>query len=264
MIPAPALLFCPADRPERYAKAVAAADGVIIDLEDAVAPADKAAAREALIASGLDPATTIVRVNPVETSEHPLDLDALGKTPYRTIMLAKSESAEQLTGLAGFSIIALIETARGVENVSEIARHPTVTALMWGAEDLIASLGGRSSRFEDGTYRDVARLARARTLLAARANGKHTIDSVHLDIADVEGLRAEARDGAASGFTATACIHPSQVEIIRAEYTATPEEITWAERVLDEATRQPGAFRYDGQMIDEPVLRQARSILASR
>lgn len=257
----PALLFCPADRPERYAKAAAAADGVIIDLEDAVAPQDKPRAREALAASSLDPVTTIVRVNPAGTPDHALDLEALAATRYTAVMLAKTESAEQIEGLSRYGVLALCETALGVVNAPEIARHPATTALMWGAEDLIASMAGRSSRRADGVYRDVARTARSTVLLAARAHGKEAVDAVHLDIADLDGLRAEAEDGAASGFTATACIHPSQVETIRAAYASTPEEIEWAGAVLDEAGRQPGVFRFRGRMIDEPVLRQARRIL---
>jgi len=263
----PALLFCPADRDDRYAKALAAADSVILDLEDAVAPADKPAARVRLAAAGLDPRRTIVRVNPADTPDHALDLAALAGTVYRTVMLAKAESAADLDALhaAGHRVLALCETARGVVHAEEIAAHPATIGLMWGAEDLVASMGGRSSRFTAGAhagrYRDVARLARSRVLLAAKAFGKAAIDSVHLDIADVDGLRAEVLDAAASGFDATACIHPSQVAVIREGYAATPAERDWAERVLAEAEGQPGVFRFEGRMVDEPVLRQARAIL---
>lgn len=260
-ITGPALLFCPGDRPDRYSKAVAAADGVIIDLEDAVAPDDKPGAREALIASDLDPARTIVRVNPVGTDAHRLDLEAIARTPFRTIMVAKVEDASLLDELADYRVIALIETAAGVENATSIARHPAVIAVMWGAEDLIASMAGRSSRFADGRYRDVARYARARTLIAARAAGKVAIDAVHVDIDDADGLRAEVEDAAASGFGATACIHPSQVAVIRAGYATTTQERDWARRVLDEAIRQGGVFRFEGRMIDEPILRQAAELL---
>lgn len=261
----PALLFCPADRPDRYEKAAAAADMVIIDLEDAVAPADKPAARDALAASPLDPDAVVVRVNPQGTVDHALDLAAVDATPYTTLMLAKSESASQLDhlGEAGYRVIALCETALGIENAAEIARHPAVIAIMWGAEDLIASMAGRTSRFDDGRYRDVARYARARVLVAAHAAGKQAIDAVHLDIADIEGLRAEVDDAAASGFAATACIHPTQVEVIRAGYAPRPHELAWAQRVLEAAAVQPGVFRFEGRMVDEPILRQARALLAA-
>lgn len=257
----PALLFCPADRPERYEKASERADAVILDFEDAVAAADKPKARLALRNHPLDPARTIVRVNPGGTEDHEQDLRAVRDAGYRMVMLAKSEDVEHLDSLHGLGVIALIETALGVENLGEIARHPSVTGLMWGAEDLIASTQGRSSRFDNGTYRDVARFARARTLIAARAAGKAAIDAVHIDIADTDGLKAEAEDAAASGFSATACIHPSQVNVIRSAYAPTEAQRAWASRVTDEAGRQPGVFRFEGQMIDEPVLRQARKLL---
>ena len=122
----PALLFCPADRPERYQKAAERADAVIVDLEDAVAPADKQRARGAILAQlgatgdvpELDPSRTIVRINPAGTEEFEKDLHCLKHTPYRHVMLAKAESAEQLRELEGYSVIALCETALGVVNAA--------------------------------------------------------------------------------------------------------------------------------------------------
>ena len=259
----PALLFCPADRPERYAKAAERADAVILDLEDAVAVAARPAARGAVIDSDLDADRVIVRVNPVGTDDFTADLATLSQTDYRTIMVAKSESAKALRKIDGrFRVIALCETARGVTSAERIAALPTVTALMWGAEDLVASLGGTSSRKPSGRYRDIARYARSRVLLAAGARGKGAIDAVHLDIADRKGLAREAADAVASGFTATACIHPSQVEIIRAAYRPADKDVSWARAVLAAAESQPGVFTYDGRMVDEPVLRHARAVLA--
>ena len=260
----PALLFCPADRPDRYAKAAEAADAVILDLEDAVGPDNRVSARESVVASQLDPTRTIVRVNPVGTPDFSLDLDALRQSDYRTVMLAKTETAQQLEELAGFDVIALCETPAGVENAASIAAVPHVVALMWGAEDLVGAIGGRSSRHADGSYRDVARYARSRVLVAAAAAGKPAIDTVHLDIADLDGLAAEVEDAAASGFAATACIHPAQVAVIRAGYAPTPDEIAWAERVLRAAESNPGVFRFEGRMVDGPVLMQARTVLARR
>jgi citrate lyase subunit beta / citryl-CoA lyase len=257
----PALLFCPADRPERYAKALAAADVVILDLEDAVAPADKASARVHLAAADVDPERVIVRVNPIGTADVALDLDALVPTPFRRVMVAKAEDPTSLDALDGYRVIALCETPLGVEQAGALARHPSVDALMWGAEDLVAGIGGRSSRSGDGRYRDVARYARSRVLIAAAAAGKDAIDAVHLDIADVAGLTEEATDAAASGFAATACIHPTQAAVIREAYAPTAGDVAWAEAVLAEATSQPGVFRFQGRMIDEPVLRQARRTL---
>lgn len=259
----PAILFCPADRPERFAKALARADAVILDLEDAVAPSSKVAARGALIESELDPDRVIVRVNPPGTDGFAADLATLSQTDYRTVMIAKAESVKQLRAIdRRFSVIALCETARGVAAAEKFAAHDQVEALMWGAEDLVASLGGTSSRKPNGRYRDVARHARSRVLLAAGARGKSAIDAVHLDISETKRLTVEATDAAASGFTATACIHPSQVEIIRDAYRPDASALAWARGVLAEARTQGGVFTYRGRMVDEPVLRHARATLA--
>ena len=255
----PALLFCPADRPERYSKAAERADAVILDLEDAVAPAHRAAAREALVRHPMDPATTIVRVNPRGTDDFSLDLAALSETGYRTVMLPKATSAE---GLADHDVIALCETAAGVLAAPALAAAPNVVALMWGAEDLVASLGGTASRFRDGHYRAVALHARSAVLIAAGAFGIAAIDTVHLDIADLAGLGAEARDAAASGFAATACIHPNQVATIREAYAPSDEQIEYANAVLAAAAGENGVFVFRGGMVDGPVLALARRVLA--
>lgn len=261
----PALLFCPADRPERFATALQRADAVILDLEDAVAPGAKAAARGALIESDLDPDRVIVRINAPGSDAFASDLSSLSQTDYRTIMVAKAENPKTLKSIdARFSLIALCETAAGVVAAEKLAGLDSVVALMWGAEDLVASLGGTSSRKPNGRYRDVARQARARVLLAAGAASKAAIDAVHLDIADTKRLRSEATDAAASGFAATACIHPSQVPVIRAAYEPDERAVGWARAVLSAASGERGVFTFDGKMIDEPVLRHARAVLARR
>ena len=257
----PALLFCPADRPERYAKAADRADAVILDLEDAVTPDAKAAAREALVAGPLDPQRTVVRVNPVGTDAFDLDLAALAATRYRTVMLAKTTSADDLAALPDHEVVALVETAAGVLHVAEIAAAPNVVALMWGAEDLVASLGGTSSRRPDGTYRDVARYARSAVLVAAGAHGKVAVDAVHLDIGDAAGLRGEALDAVASGFGATACIHPSQVDVVRDAYRPSPADVAHARALLAAAVGRHGAFQWDGRLVDGPLLKHAEAVL---
>lgn len=265
----PGLLFCPADRPDRYAKALAAADSVIIDLEDGTGAGAKDAARTALLNSHLDPARVIVRVNGTDTAEHAADIAALRRTSYRTLMLPKTETRAQLDSLGGhWHVIALCETPAGILNAPQIAAEPEVTAMFWGAEDLTASLGGRSSRHPGGQYRDVARHARATVLLAAAACGKAAIDSVYLNIGDLDGLAVEAQDAAASGFTYKACIHPSQVTVVRAAFRADDAQVAWARRVLaavqaSAGQQDSGAIKVDGQMVDAPVIRQAEAILAS-
>ncbi|QNI07878.1 CoA ester lyase [Mycobacterium kubicae] len=257
----PGWLFCPADRPERFAKAAAAADVVILDLEDGVAQAEKSAARQALQATPLDPARTVVRINAAGTPEHAQDLEALAHTTYTTVMLPKTESAEQVRALAPRDVIALVETPRGVLFATEIAAADNTVAMMWGAEDLVATLGGSSSRRADGTYRDVARHVRSTVLLAASSFGRLALDAVHLDIRDIEGLQEEAIDAAAVGFDVTVCIHPSQVDLVRKAYRPSDEKLAWARRVLVAARGERGVFAFEGQMVDSPVLRHAEMML---
>ena len=266
----PALLFCPADRPERYQKAATRADAVILDLEDAVAPADKQRARGAILAQlgaagegpELDPSRTIVRVNPAGTEEFEKDLHCLAHTPYRTVMLAKAENAAQLEALADYHVIALCETALGVLNAPAIAAAPNVVALMWGAEDLLATLGGTSSRTDDGGYRAVALHARSSVLLAARAFGKEAVDAVYVNIPDLEGLAAETSDAVASGFSSKACIHPSQAAVVRGAYAPSEAAVAEASALLQAAAAAgSGVFQYNGKMIDGPILKHAESII---
>ncbi|GAB3049120.1 HpcH/HpaI aldolase/citrate lyase family protein [Sediminivirga luteola] len=262
----PGWLFCPADRPDRYGKAAERADVVILDLEDAVLPQDKPAAREALLASPLDPERTVVRINAADTGEQEADLEALRKTGYCYAMLAKTESAAQVEVLAGYEVIALIETAAGALRVEEIAAAEHIAGLMWGAEDLVASLGGTSSVFPGVPgvpgLRDVARYVRARTLIAAGAFGRFALDSVHPDIGDLDGLRAIAEDAVASGFDAKVSIHPAQVPVVREAYRPDPERLEWARGVLAAAQGAQGAFSYQGAMVDAPLLRQAEAVVA--
>lgn len=258
-IPAgPAWLFCPADRPDRYQKAAAAADVVILDLEDAVAPRDKDAARRALTGTPLDPAHTVVRIN---SGDPAADVRALRATPYRRVMLPKAESPAQVLALRPYDVVVLIESPRGALAAPELAAANNTIALMWGPEDLIAALGGSSPRRADGRFRDVARQVRSTTLLAAKAHGRLALDTVHLDFADLDGQRAEAEDAVAVGFDGTVAIHPTQVPVIRAAYTPPAAEADWARRVLAAARGERGAFRFEGRMVDAPVLRHAQALL---
>ncbi|QEN13482.1 HpcH/HpaI aldolase/citrate lyase family protein [Mycolicibacterium sp. ELW1] len=259
--PGPAWLFCPADRPERFEKAAATADVVILDLEDGVAARDREAAREALVSTQLDPGRTVVRVNPLTTPDHPLDLQALARTPYTTVMLAKTESAEQVAALAPLDVVVLIETPLGALNVVESSRPDNAFAVMWGAEDLFAVLGGTANRYPDGSYREVARHVRSQSLLAAKAYGRLALDSVYLDIKDLDGLGAEVDDAVAVGFDAKVAIHPSQIPVIRKGYLPGAEQVAWARHVLEAARDERGVFQFEGIMVDAPVLRRAERIV---
>ena len=255
----PAWLFCPADRPERFGKAAAAADIVILDLEDGAG--DKPAARDALVATPLDPERTVVRVNPAGTEDQRLDLEALARTAYRTVMLPKCESAEQVAALAPLEVVVLVESPLGALRVAESAAAANAVGVMWGAEDLFAVLGGTANRFADGSFRDVAKHVRSQSLLAAKAHGRLALDSVYLDIKDTGGLRREVDDAVAVGFDVKVAIHPSQVAVIRTGYAPSPEQVDWARHVLAAAAEQPGAFAFEGIMVDAPVLRRAERIV---
>ncbi|RFD25036.1 CoA ester lyase [Mycobacterium uberis] len=257
----PGWLFCPADRPERFAKAAAVADVVILDLEDGVAQVEKPAARKALRDTPLDPERTVVRINATGDDEQARDLEALSYTAYSTVMLAKTESATQVAALAPRDVIALVETARGAVLAAEIAAAEGTVGMMWRAEDLIATLGGNSSRWADGRYRDVARHVRSTILLTASAFDRIALDAVHLDIHDIDGLRAEADDAVAAGFNATACIHPSQISLVRKAYQPSEEKLAWARRVLAAAKTERGVFAFEGQMVDSPVLKHAEMMV---
>jgi citrate lyase subunit beta / citryl-CoA lyase len=255
----PGWLFCPADRPERFEKAAAAADIVILDLEDGAG--DKPAAREALINTPLDPARTVIRINAADSGEQELDLQALARTHYTCVMLPKCEAAEQVTALAPLEVVLIVETPLGALKVDETAAAANTVGVMWGAEDLFGFLGGTANRFPDDSYRDVAKYVRSRSLLAAKAFGKQALDSVYIDIRNLDGLRVEVDDAVAVGFDIKVAIHPTQVAVIRAGYAPSTEQVAWARNVLAAAATQRGAFAFEGVMVDAPVLRRAERIV---
>ncbi len=206
--PGPAWLFCPADRPERFEKAAGAADIVILDLEDGVAAADRGAARTALVDMPLDRGRTVVRVNAAGTADQQLDLEALARTRYHTVMLPECEAAQQVSALAPLDVVVLIESPLGALTVAESVRADNAVAAMWGAEDLFAALGGTANRHPapgtrhpDGTYREVARHVRSQSLLAAKAHGRLALDSVYLDIKDLDGCATRSMTPSPSGST---------------------------------------------------------------
>ncbi len=275
----PAILFAPADRPERFAKAAERADMVILDLEDGCRAENRPQARKeiAAAASSLDPAATIVRINGTDTSDYALDLEALAPTPFRQIMVPKVSAGAHVDDVVatlgeGTQVIALIETPLGVLRAEEVAAAAGTAAMFWGAEDLVAGLSGTASRYRAeearlapgrifaGAYRDVPLHARSQVHLAAAAYGKASLDSVYVDIKDTDGLAAEAADAAALGFAATVCIHPAQVPVIRQAYRPSDAEIEWARGLLDAAKTNSGAFSFEGRMVDAPLFRQAEAI----
>lgn len=265
-----AFLFCPANRPDRYLKAVQRADRVILDLEDAVSPGDKQRAREAVL-SHLPSLgeRLIVRVNAVDSSWHDEDIYALRQLRIDheispIIMLPKAYDSNQLAKLEDFEVIALCETAIGINNATDLASAPNCIALMWGGEDLIADLGGRRSRDALGQYYPLVEQARSTVLLAAAAEGVPAIDAVHIDISDHDGLKREAKQAADLGFFGKACIHPSHVEIIHEAFQPSENECQWARAVLEAIeSAKGGVANLNGRMIDAPLLKQAQRILGA-
>ena len=267
----PALLFVPADRPERYAKADERSDAIIIDLEDAVSPEDRPGARESLqdylVSLDADAAArTVVRINPVDEPDFAKDIAVLVSTAVQYVMVPKVESSSDIATVAaalpGVHLIALCETAAGVLASDTIAQQDAVVALMWGSEDLMVSTGGSSSRFRDGTYRDIPRFARAHVLLAAAANNKGSIDTIHTDLSPTEQFIAEAHDAVASGWSAKACIHPAQVPVVREAYTPTEDEIEYAQALLAEVAHHGGVFQFRGSMVDGPLIAHAQNVIS--
>ena len=167
----PGWLFCPADRPERFEKAAAAADIVILDLEDGAG--DKPAAREALVNTPLNPARTVIRINAADSGEQELDLEALARTDYTCVMLPKCESAEQVTALAPLEVVLIVETPLGALRVDETAAAANTVGVMWGAEDLFGFLGGTANRFP-GRLLSRRRQVRAVTVAAGREGVRQT------------------------------------------------------------------------------------------
>ncbi|AGF71871.1 HpcH/HpaI aldolase/citrate lyase family protein [Corynebacterium halotolerans] len=264
-ITGPAVMFAPAHRAELIPKAYQRADMVIIDLEDGAGDGDRRAMHDAVRSAELQPGRTILRTSgpdyPGFTEDVALARE-LGIGPVMVPKLTGSIPAE----LAGLQVIAMIETPQAVANITTLIGHDDVVGLFWGAEDLITLLGGTHSRFQEdeatpGVYRDVIRHARAQVLLHAAAAGKFAVDAIHADFRDVEGQFAEALDAARSGFAATACIHPAQVEAVRRAYRPEERQLEWARKVVAGAESVDGAFQVDGMMVDAPLITQARRIL---
>ncbi|WP_017936458.1 HpcH/HpaI aldolase/citrate lyase family protein [Nocardioides sp. Iso805N] len=260
------LLFVPGNRPERFAKALAtAADMVILDLEDAVAPAEKQGAREAVVEwlealAPEDAARVAVRVNAAGTPWHEADLSAVADRAG-AVMLAKAEAGGALEAAGRAAVVvALIETATGVLDARPIARTAGVTRLAFGSFDLAAELG------VDPVDADALRAARSALVLASAAAGlAGPVDGVHAAIDDAEALAAETAAAHRLGFAGKLCIHPRQVDVVDAVLRPSGEDVAWAERVLAAvpADLAGGVVTVDGRMVDKPVIERARRICAA-
>ncbi|TAM75692.1 CoA ester lyase [bacterium] len=257
------LLFVPGDRPERFAKALASgAGGVIIDLEDAVAPGHKPIARgnviEELRSAALSAVRRFVRINTLRSRTGLEDLLALSDVKPDGVVVPKAASGGELAIVAallpGIPIVALIESVAGVRAVDEIAHERGVAAIAFGDADLSAELGS-AKRWE-------ALLAhRARVVLTARSAGIAALDGVTLDLSDARTIGEDARRALEMGFDGKMAIHPAQVVPIVQAFTPGDEEVARARRIV-EAAAGGGVTVVDGRMVDPPVIAAARRILA--
>ncbi len=261
-----AYLFVPADRPERYAKARASgADAVIVDLEDAVAPQAKSGARDAL-ANALDErAPVVVRINAAGTPWFDDDLALCRHPGVAAVMLPKADGIDAACSAfeACFKdVLAIIESARGVEEARHIARVPGVVRLAFGSVDLALDLGIDCD--PEGTEDELLHF-RSQVVLASRLGGLDApADGVSTAIDDALRLRADAERARRLGFGAKLCIHPKQVAAVQAAFTPDAARVAWAQRVCAAFAAAGGAaVAVDGQMIDKPLYERALSILRS-
>ncbi len=269
-------LFVPGSRPDRFVKAAGSgADAVIIDLEDAVAASDKAGARDrvlAHLAEGRGDAQSgaaripwlALRINALDTIDGIADVSALlgSRASPNAIVIPKTESAahliilDRLLSAAGMaaSLVALVETARGLASLGEIARAtPRLDAIMLGAADLAADLGSEGA-WEPLLY------ARAQIVAACAANALSALDAPYFDLLNAAGLEEEASRAKSLGFSGKAAIHPRQVAAINSVYTPSAEAIALARKIVSASAR--GAGIVDGRMVDEAMAREARRLLA--
>lgn len=284
-------LFVPGDSEKKLSKAAATgADVIILDLEDSVAFANKARARELTAAwlnthraqvTGGKRIGRWVRINALDSRLWRDDLVAVLSAAPDGIMLPKSmgpESVQQLAAelyeLEGKSgvpagstkVLALVsETAQAAISIPAYANAPLprLAGLTWGAEDLSAAIGATRKRDRHGEWTDTFRFARVQTLLTAHAKGVMAIDTLHADFADEKGLKKAAEAARADGFAGMLAIHPAQVPVINAAFTPSEEELAEARAIVSafQASPDAGTLQIDRRMIDRPHLKLAQRIL---
>jgi len=254
-------LFVPGDRSDRFAKAAASgADMVVLDLEDAVAEGAKAAARESVTCWVGAGRTACVRINAHGTPSYDADVAALtGLAGLAAVLVPKAEDPQALVALSealgpGTSLVALVESAVGVQRTDEVAAVPGVDRLVFGSIDLALDLGA-----EDGGLPLL--YARSRLVVASRAAGVAApVDGVTPSLDDAGAVEADAIAAARLGFGGKLCVHPAQVAVVNTAFSPSEQDVQYAQRVLA-AAGGGGAVRLDGQLVDRPVLERARRVL---
>jgi len=277
--------FVPGGNARMFEKSLGlAADSLILDLEDAVTPDRKEAARQQvcdwLQETDFGIQERLVRINPLASDWGRDDVAAIMECAPDGIVFPKVQSLadveqmdqllqslEKKLGLAKPVPLLLIgtEVAAAVFNLPTMSAHERVNGVTWGAEDLSASLGARAKRDADGNYLEVFSFVRSMCLLASVAAGVQPIDAVYVDMKDSEGLKKECATAADMGFTGKITIHPSQIDIVNAAFTPSDEEITHARDLVQAfAINQAEgrmAFSFRGEMVDVPHLRRAERVL---
>lgn len=280
-------LFTPGDSERKLAKGLtSAADVLLVDLEDAIAPDAKEAARDMTAGFLADQAGSergrkiYVRINDLECGLADGDLEAVIPARPDGIMLPKAKSGadiatlaaklddlEQKSGIAPGStdiLVLAIETPEAILNITSFHDgSPRVTGYTWGAEDLAAIVGAKANRDGDGRYSAPFALARNLCLMAAASAGIDAIDTVYVDFRDLEGLERDAREAARDGFAGKMAIHPDQVAVINTAFTPSADEIEHAHRIVAAFEENPGAgaVGLDGKMVDRPHLVMAERTL---
>jgi citrate lyase beta subunit len=252
------ILFLPASNPRAVARALeAGADLVVLDLEDAVKPEDKNAARDAAVEAVANrwPMPVAIRVNGVGTEWHSLDLDAAAKSKADFVVVPRAISAHLLCGArdaVNKPVLAMIETAAGVLAAAEIAKE--TAGLIAGTNDLAADL-----RLPPGAGRAPLQTALQTIVLAARAAGVAVFDGVFNGLDDVEGFAAEADEGRRFGFDGKSLIHPNQIELCHRAFAPSEAELDRARRLV--AAFDGGAERFDDEMIERMHVEAAERLL---
>lgn len=262
-------LFVPGNRPERYAKALASgADAVVLDLEDAVAADDKAAARHAIAdwaatAPAAERQRVVLRINDAGSPWFADDLRLLASTVLPQAMLPKAEAEDAVAAVRGAvpgaTVLALIESARGLQQVDAVAASAGVTRLVFGTLDFALDLDLDISEQPDGLAHAASRLALASRLAGLAA----PVAGVTPQLDDEARLLADLTWARRFGFGAKLCIHPKQVPVVHATFAPTPAQVQWAQRVLAAMEASNGsAVQLDGKMVDLPVVLQAQRLLS--
>jgi citrate lyase subunit beta/citryl-CoA lyase len=281
------LLFVPGDSDRKFAKGrEAGADVLILDLEDAVAPAMKDAARD-LVASWLGAADEIaaklfVRVNPLDTGLTQADLAAVVRSGLAGVLVPKANGAQDIATIAALIdpleaaagmvpgsvriMVVATETPLAMFNLgSYTPPHPRLIGLTWGAEDLAAAIGATVNKEADGSWTEPYRIARALCLFASASAGVTPVDTLYADFRDTAGLEADCRRARRDGFLGRIAIHPDQVETINRCFSPSSEDVAEARKIVAAFSAQPelGTIGIDGKMYDIPHLKAAQKTLAA-